>query len=288
MLSTDNSPNLPSGAARLRVSIVCYASCGLQLRKTVDTLLCAGRMCIARGRLHSMDVFLVNNGPAATERRKIENIIARAEVPSAVRLLCCGKGENIGFGAGHNLTIDTNDSDFHLVLNPDVELAPDSLDAALEFMSAHPDCGLIAPSVVNAAGKPEYLCKRYPGVFDLLLRGFAPAWLRSVFDRRLARYEMRDVVTDAVIWQPPLVSGCYMLLRSSVLAQLKGFDPNYFLYFEDFDLSLRAGKVTRIAYVPAVRVIHHGGYAARKGWSHIVLFVRSAFKFFNNHGWKFW
>lgn len=275
-----------SRAGCLRVSVVCYASLETQLRKTVETLLCATRPCLEQRRLRTVDVFLVDNGPTPAERRRIENIIADVDRPAGVRLLYCGSGENIGFGAGHNLTFDATESEFHLVLNPDVELDPESLRAAFEFMDANRDCGIIAPAVINRVGEPEYLCKRYPTVLDLLLRGFAPKWLRSIFEQRLARYEMRDVLADTVVWQPPLISGCFMLLRSAVLAQLNGFSSQYFLYFEDYDFSLRAGAITRVAYVPAVRVVHYGGYAAQKGWRHIVLFVRSAVVFFNNYGWK--
>ncbi len=277
---------VPLGINRLRVSIVCYASAESQLRKTVDTLLRASEICLQQDRLHAVDVFLVDNGPAVIEKQKIENIIVGSEKPSALRLFYCGNGNNIGFGAGHNLTFDAVESEFHLVLNPDVELCPHSLCSALKFMDAHKDCGIVVPAVINPSGEPEYLCKRYPTVFDLLLRGFAPAWIRSIFQQRLAYYEMRDVVNDKVVWQPPLISGCFMLLRTAVLAELKGFNPQYFLYFEDFDFSLRAGVVTRVAYVPAVRVVHSGGYAARKGWRHIILFIRSAVVFFNNYGWR--
>ena len=125
-----------------------------------------------------------------------------------------------------------------------------------------------------------------PAVFDLFLRGFAPRWLRQRFAARLGRYEMRDVIGDQVVWDPPLVSGACMLFRTAVLREAGGFDPRFFLYFEDYDLSLRVARKTRIAYVPAVKVVHHGGHAARKGLRHIGLFVRGAATFFRLHGWK--
>ncbi|WES91767.1 glycosyltransferase [Aeromonas hydrophila] len=87
---------------------------------------------------------------------------------------------------------------------------------------------------------------------------------------------------------PPIVSGCFMLFRTDVLQLLGGFDPRFFLYFEDFDISLRAGKISRIAYVPQVKVVHHGGHASRKGWRHIWMFGRSMVTFFNIHGWRWW
>lgn len=194
---------------------------------------------------------------------------------------------NTGFGRGHNLALQVQEvGGYHLILNPDVEFSPGTLATALSFMQANPLCGLLAPKVVNGQGRQEFLCKRYPSVLDLALRGFAPRWLSSLFRARLERYEMRDVMRDDVVWDPPLVSGCFMLCRGSVLKQLGGFDPDIFLYFEDYDLSLRTAKVSRIAYVPEVQIIHYGGGASRKGLKHIWMFCRSAVTFFNKHGWR--
>lgn len=192
---------------------------------------------------------------------------------------------NPGFGGGHNLCLDQL-LDVHLILNPDVELAPDALSHALAFLEAHPECGLVAPAARWDDGQVQYLCKRRPSVLDLFLRGFAPAWLRQRSQARLARYEMRDRIGDAVCWDPPIASGCCMFLRGPLLRRLGGFDPGFFLYFEDFDLSLRLARFARIAYVPTVKIVHHGGHAARKGARHIYLFGRSAWRFFQLHGWR--
>jgi hypothetical protein len=62
--------------------------------------------------------------------------------------------------------------------------------------------------------------------------------------------------------------------------------PKFFLYFEYFDWSVRLTKVTQSAYLPAFHAIHHGGGAARKGMKHIALFVKSGFRFYNKHGWR--
>jgi GT2 family glycosyltransferase len=79
-----------------------------------------------------------------------------------------------------------------------------------------------------------------------------------------------------------------MLCRLVPLQAVGGFSPEYFLYFEDFDLSLRFAGEGQIAYVPAVRITHTGGYAAGKGWRHRRLFLRSAMRFFGRHGWRVW
>ncbi|MEI4935098.1 glycosyltransferase [Aeromonas caviae] len=195
---------------------------------------------------------------------------------------------NPGFGAGHNRAL-LSETKYHLILNPDLEVAPDALKNALEFMERHPECGLLTPFATWADGEVQRLCKGYPTVFDLLLRGFAPAFVKRLFQTRLAKYEMADQLNNHdVLWDPPIVSGCFMLFRTDVLQQLEGFDPRFFLYFEDFDISLRAGRVSRIAYVPQVKVVHHGGHASRKGWRHIWIFGRSMVTFFNIHGWRWW
>jgi hypothetical protein len=49
---------------------------------------------------------------------------------------------------------------------------------------------------------------------------------------------------------------------------------------------MRIRRTSRIAYVSRVRIVHHGGDAAKKGGTHVRLFLASAFRFFRTHGWK--
>ena len=194
--------------------------------------------------------------------------------------------KNHGFGRGHNQGLADRDSDFHLILNPDAILAPDALIHGLGHLLAHPGSVLVSPYVENAKGGQEFLCKRYPSVLDLFIRGFFPRRLRHMAEKRLARYECRDYDEAEVHEGVVIASGCCMLARTRALQDVNGFHERYFLYFEDFDLSLKLAKLGRIDFVPSMRIVHYGGSASRKGLSHIAMFCRSAFTFFMRNGWK--
>jgi len=193
---------------------------------------------------------------------------------------------NVGYGAANNLVLGSLRSDMHIVMNPDVEVDPEAVGAALSALAAHPGIGLVAPSVYDARGERQYLCKRYPSVWVLFLRGFAPAFLRRRFQEAIDRYEMRDAIAEGFVENIPLASGCFMAIRTPLFVRVAGFDAQYFMYFEDYDLSLRLACHAALAYAPEARIVHHGGGASAKGWRHVRWFVASAWRFFSRHGWK--
>lgn len=279
----------PDGDPRraLSISIVVFHSRLHALRATLVSLRQALERARAAGIIDCARVDLVDNGspdPVALDATLVESL---GGAPWLAWVLRRGHG-NLGYGAGHNLAIREATGAYHLVLNPDVVLDASALLQAIRFLEAHPAVGLLTPQVHNGQGGREYLCKRHPGILVLALRGFAPAWLRRPFRRRLERYEMRDLGVDEVTTGIPIASGCFMFARRELLQRLGGFAPEYFLYFEDFDLSLRLGRVADIAYVPQVQIVHVGGYAAGKGWAHRRMFMRSAMTFFRRHGWRLW
>lgn len=244
-----------------------------------------------RKLLTQAQLVLVDNGPGPDWFKPLQTLLEVVPLTAKSELLS-GHG-NIGYGAGHNLALQRVAlqrvaSDFHLILNPDVLLAEDALSEGLAFLMTYSEAGLVAPVACDGNGQRQYLCKNYPAVVDFALRGFAPAWIRRHFQARLDHYELRDQPGDAVLWDPSIASGCFMLCRRATLDRIGGFQPDYFLYFEDFDLSLRLAKVARLAQVPQVRIVHLGGHAARKGIRHVGLFLRAAILFFNRHGWRWW
>jgi GT2 family glycosyltransferase len=266
----------------LSVSVVVYRPDPQQLAQTMKSLAVAYDVVKESHPAFRLDVCLVDNGGSPDMTASFTDLRLRGATCSII----AGQG-NVGYGCGHNLAIERATGRYHLVLNPDIDLDRAALVHAIEFFERNPGVGLLTPRIGDDSGHIQYLCRRYPTILDLFVRGFLPVGARQFFRRRLACYEMRDVINERdIVWDPPIVSGCFMLFRTDVLKKLEGFDPRYFLYFEDYDLSLRTHAVARIAYLPDMRVLHHGGGAAQKGFVHIRLFVTSAFRFFNRFGWK--
>jgi GT2 family glycosyltransferase len=264
------------------VSVVVFRPDMALLHRTLSSLAHAYAQLLSIRAGSRLELFVVDNGGLPD----ISATIAALTQQGIGCEIVSGHG-NVGYGRGHNLAIERAASRYHLVLNPDIDVEPNALVNALAFFEHHPQAGLISPRIDDGEGHLQYLCRRYPTLLDLFVRGFLPANVRRLFANRLARYEMRDRINGHdVLWDPPIVSGCFMLFRTDVLKRLGGFDPRYFLYFEDYDLSLRTRELTRIAYAPMVRVLHHGGGAARKGSAHVRMFVSSAFKFYKRFGWK--
>lgn len=269
-------------SVRFSAAIVTYDPDEVLLGRALSSLSKAVAHARAAGLVSSARVFVVDNGgDSSLEKvRRALPILA----PESVELVH-GHG-NVGYGRANNLVIDRLDSDVHLVMNPDVELDTDAISAALGALRRDPTVGLVAPAARGSGGEIQYLCKRYPSVWVLFLRGFAPRFLQRVFSRALEDYEMRDVVGAQSCAPVPLASGCFMAVRTELFRRVGGFDPRFFMYFEDYDLSLRVGREARVEYVPAARIVHHGGEASRKGTRHVAWFLRSACRFFAIHGWR--
>jgi GT2 family glycosyltransferase len=276
---------LPSNT-HLSVSIVLYHSQIELLRATVTSLYQSALRALQENYLVSVDLLLVDNSESEEYAASVRALLKTLQLDTFFSMHFSQAEQNAGFGAGHNSVISRLASDYHLILNPDAELAEDALCAGLAALESDGQLALVSPRVLGTDGKQEFLCKAYPSVLVLLLRAFAPTFMRRWFRSKLHSYELRDVCEGAEAAQVLLASGCFMLLPTGSLQSVKGFNEKYFLYFEDFDLSLRLREYGQLVFLPSMVITHHGGYAATKGGSHIRLFIRSGLRFFNDHGWK--
>ncbi len=270
--------------ASLSISIVLFHSDLVLLQTLLQSLAVAVDTAQTAGDLNQVALTLVDNSNDEAYHRELQEVVDSSAMVPAPKLVA--NPDNPGFGAGHNQVITASSGDYHLVLNPDVVLEPDALRTGVQWLEANPQVQLLSPFVASPSGQQEYLCKRYPSVWVLLLRAFAPAMVKRRFDRSLAAYEYRDACSGDAPADIELASGCFMLARTRAMQSVGGFDEAFFLYFEDFDLSLRLAESGRLMYLPAMRIVHHGGYAASKGMKHIRLFMAGGARFFSRHGWR--
>lgn len=275
----------PSASPSLSISIVAYFPDTAWLATTLASLVAALVHARHAAALQRARIYLIDNQSESGESTFAARLNEACNAITWIdKEIIAGQG-NVGFGRANNLAISRcADFDFHLVLNPDVKLAEDALTNALRYLQLHAACAMVSPVATSPDGRPLYLVKLLPDFFTLALRGFAPAWIRRYFQRRLDAYERRETPFDVELCNAEIVSGCFMFIRRSALDRTGGFDPAYFLYFEDFDLSYRIAKFASIARVADVRIVHAGGGAAKKSLHHVWLFACSARQFHRKVG----
>jgi GT2 family glycosyltransferase len=144
-----------------------------------------------------------------------------------VRLL--EAGGNLGFARGNNLALPHVRTPEVLFLNPDAALGPADLRALLAFLDRHPAAGAVGPLLCDAAGSTRPLHPfPTPGrVVRAALRPAAPP---------------PPPPPGAPPQRADWLCGAALLVRRSMLEELVGFDPRFFLYFEETDLCYRASR----------------------------------------------
>ncbi|MES2998388.1 MAG: glycosyltransferase [Pseudomonadota bacterium] len=164
--------------------------------------------------------------------------------------------KNGGYGYGHNQVILKSDAEYHLILNNDVYLMPDTVKNAFDFMQQYPHVGMLVPDVYDMNEKRVYLCRHNPSLWISFLRRFSPILFKKLFSKQLARFEMRDKNYDKPLFNLTNPTGCFMFCRLDLLKSLGGFDEKFFMYCDDSDLGRRMARISQIAYSPAVKIKH--------------------------------
>jgi len=248
-------------------SIVLYKTPVDQLRKTIESFL-SGRQNVL--------LYLVDNSP--------EDLLRYEFISPQIEYIFTGR--NLGYGAAHNIAIQKAQgvSSYHLILNPDVEFTTDILDELARFVDQRPDIGLVMPKVLYSNGDIQYLCKMLPAPADLFLRRFIPGKIQFMFKKFMELYELKNKDYNSIMDIPNL-SGCFMFVRTNILAQVGGFDEQYFLYFEDTDLCRRINEFARTVYYPRVSIVHGYNKESYRSYRLLLHHLRSSVQYFNKWGW---
>lgn len=195
-------------------------------------------------------------------------------------------GKNLGYGSAHNVALRMilDISEYHFVLNTDIQFEPQEFGKMIAFMEQNPDVGQLMPRVVYEDGSLQYLCKLVPAPTDLFVRRFAPGPVKSLLRRRMERFELRFSGYNRIM-DVPYLSGCFMLFRVSALRKIGLFDERYFMYLEDTDITRRMHAEFRTVFFPGSTIVHahaRSSYKSRKQlWMHVLNSVR----YFKKWGW---
>jgi len=195
-------------------------------------------------------------------------------------------GENMGYGRAHNIALRESAyyrTDLHLVMNSDIRVKAEDIDAMHDWMLMHPEVGQLMPKVLNPDGTQQYLAKRLPAPIDVFGRRFLPAWMIA---RRNRRYELRDMDLEKPV-NAPYLSGCFMLLRTKAAVEAGLFDERYFMYPEDMDLTRTIHRNYLTLYYPAWTIVHAHARSSYKNKHMLRVHIRNMCLYFNKWGWLF-
>ena len=228
----------------LRVAVVTYSP-GEALEEFVSSL--------RRATVRPVDVVLADNGSTDGVPERV------AAAHGDVRLL--PTGGNVGYGAAANAALADLRTGWALVANPDLRFEDGAVDELLAVAQRWPRAATLGPAIRTPQGE------LYPSARDLpsLSTGIGHAALGWLWPANpwTARYRReRDEPRERPAgW----LSGSCFLVDMAAFHSVGGFDPAFFMYFEDVDLAERlTRKGWQHVYVPSAVVTHEGGHATSR------------------------
>lgn len=177
------------------------------------------------------------------------------------------KKNNPGFAAAANIGANQLSTDYLIFINPDATLKPGACLTAQNYLVSHPPVGIVGLLLRSGSGHPE-------------TRSFgAPVTPFSLFTRHFLPSRLPQKPTP-VGW----VSGGALMVRRALFTELGGFDPQFFLYWEDVDLCRRAREAGwQVVLLPQTRVLHQRGGSLSDNRHRTKLYDQSADKYFRKH-----
>ena len=191
--------------------------------------------------------------------------------------------ENVGFARGVNRAATLAKGEYLVLLNPDTEVRPGALEALVRFARANPGAGLVGGRTLTDDGDVEPSCCWgrptlwstfcFATCLSTAFRG------RPFFDPEAMPGWERDTVREVGV-----VTGCLLAVSAETWHRLGGFDPRFFMYGEDTDLSLRARKAGyRPVITPDAEVIHTIGASSSVPATRRVMIMRGKVTVFRKH-----
>ena len=202
-------------------------------------------LCSALAQTYTdFELWVVDNASADDTRTRVAALAA-----TDPRLCLHALPENTGFCGGHNYALDRTDTELVLLVNPDVEMAPDYLACAVAAMQTDARIGTVCGLLVQTAEADPRIdsagLQRLPG---------------GRFGLRLHGQRVSEVGPLAPV-EVEGADGALPLLRRRFIDDLRVegsfFDPRFFAHKEDWDIAWRSQLYGwRTLFEPACRALH--------------------------------
>jgi len=207
---------------------------------------------LARATTRELDVVLADNGST-------DGSVEKAASRPGVRLL--PTGGNLGYGRAANIGVRSTSAPLIVIANPDVVWEPGALDELLAAADRWPHAASLGPLIRTPDGAIYPSARQIPAIGRGIGHALCGWWWPSNPWTAAYRVENQPPVEREAGW----LSGSCMLVRREAFEAVGGFDPGYFMYFEDLDLGHRFGKAGwQNVYVPSAVVAHIGRHATSR------------------------
>lgn len=197
------------------------------------------------------EIIVVDN--ASNDRISLD-FLEQAEVDGRIKLIKSFK--NVGFGQGNNLGVKEAKGEYIFFHNPDITVAPDSLQRMVDYLEKNPDIGILGPKLMYSSGHIQKSCRRDMNIWDAIVKR---TLLQKVplLKNRLEKYLMDDFKHDRI--EPvELLVGAALVMPKKTYEDVGGFDKRYFLFMEDFDLCKMVRKAGyKVVYFPNTSLVHY-------------------------------
>ena len=193
--------------------------------------------------------------------------------------------ENVGFGRANNQGFSLAKGVYTLILNPDTVLQEDTIEKCVSYLIAHPKVGGLGIKGIDGSG--QFLPESKRALPTPLVALWKITGLSSIFPKSsvFARYHLGHLSPDEN-HEVDILVGCFMMIPTKLLLSVGGFDPQYFMYGEDIDLSYELQKTGhKNIYFSESQIIHYKGESTKRGslnyvrmfYKAMVLFAKKQF-----------
>lgn len=193
--------------------------------------------------------------------------------------------ENVGFGRANNQGFSRAKGVYTLILNPDTVLQEDTLEKCISYLLAHPEVGGLGIKGLDGSG--QFLPESKRALPTPLVALWKITGLSAIFPKSsvFARYHLGHLSPEEN-HEVDILVGCFMMVPTQLLLSVGGFDPQYFMYGEDIDLSYELQKTGhKNIYFSDSQIIHYKGESTKRGslnyvrmfYKAMVLFAKKQF-----------